>query len=165
VTAARAGELFAALSAARSAVNQGLTDIGQKKAIRDAAEKALRTRLRGLIAELGQLLPDDDPRWYAFGLNPPAAPDTPEIPDGLVLTHGEPGTLLADWADAPRAQRYRVWKQVVGVDEDFVAALTVNDSDATLTGLPSGTTVRIRVTAVDDAGESGAGEVVEGVVG
>ncbi|NCO39978.1 MAG: hypothetical protein GW892_14845, partial [Armatimonadetes bacterium] len=71
---------------------------------------------------------------------------------GLVLTHGEPGTLLADWADAPRAQRYRVWKQVVGVDEDFVAALTVNDSDATLTGLPSGTTVRIRVTAVDDAG-------------
>ncbi|NCO91799.1 MAG: hypothetical protein GW880_10810, partial [Armatimonadetes bacterium] len=45
------------------------------------------------------------------------------------------------------------------------AALTANDSDATLTGLPSGTTVRIRVTAVDDAGESGAGEVVEGVVG
>ena len=32
-------------------------------------------------------------------------------------------------------------------------------------GLPSGTTVRIRVTAVDDAGESGAREVVEGVVG
>jgi hypothetical protein len=120
--------------------------------------------LPGLIAELEQLLPDDDPRWYAFGLNPPAAPATPEVPDGLVLTPGEPGILHADWADTPRAQRYRVWKQVVGTDEDFVAALTVNDSDATLTALPSGATVRVRVTAVNEAGESGSGEAREAVV-
>jgi hypothetical protein len=164
VTAARAGELFAALSDARSAVNAALTDVGAQKAIRDREEAALRRRMRGLTDELTQLLEPDDPRWYAFGLNPPAAPDAPEIPDGLVLTPAEPGTLHADWADAPRANRYRVWKQVVGTDEDFVAALTVNDSDASLTDLPSGATVRVRVTAVNEAGESGGSEVGEAVV-
>lgn len=45
-----------------------------------------------------------------------------------------------------------------------MAALTVQDSDATRTDLPSGATVRVRVTAVNEAGESQAGEVVEVVV-
>ena len=52
------------------------------------------------------------------------------------------------------AEHYRVWKQVVGVDADFVAAGSPTDSDFTLTGLPSGATVKVRVTAVNDAGES-----------
>lgn len=164
VTAARAGTLFTALSDARSAVNAGLVDAGQKKAARDASETALRRRMRGLVDELTQLVAEDDPRWYAFGLNPPAAPDTPDVPDGLVLTAGEAGTVLADWADAARAEHYRVFKQVVGTDPDFVAVAMVNDSDATLSGLPSGGTVRVRVTAVNEAGESLPSESAEMVV-
>jgi len=43
---------------------------------------------------------------------------------------------------------------VVGVDAKPIAVATVTDSDATLTGLPSGKTVNVTVTAVNDAGES-----------
>lgn len=164
ITAAQAGILFNALSAARSAANQGNTTAVDKKVLRDAAVKALRKRMRGLIGELEQLLPDDDARWYAFGLNPPGAPATPEIPDGLALAAGDAGEVAADWSDAPRADRYRVWKQVVGVDADFVAFGTPTDSDFTLTGLPSGATVKVQITAVNDAGESAASETQQLVV-
>lgn len=154
ITAARAGILFTALSDARSAANQGNTTAVEKKVLRDAAVTALRKRMRGLIGELEGLLPEDDARWYAFGLNPPGAPETPEIPEGLVLVAGGAGQLEADWSDAPRAGHYRVWKQVVGVDAAFVAVGSPTDSDFTLTGLPSGATVKVQVTAVNDAGES-----------
>jgi hypothetical protein len=154
VTAARAGALFTALSDARSAVHEAENAAGAAKAARDTAVLALRTRMSGLIGELDQLLDEDDPRWYAFGLNRPADPDRPDIPDSLVLTAGPAGTVLVDWADARRAERYRVFRQIVGADADFVHAVTVTESDATLSGLPSGSTVKVRVTAANAAGES-----------
>lgn len=46
------------------------------------------------------------------------------------------------------ADHYRLFRQVGGVDADFVHAETVNDSEGTSTGLPTVATVRIRVTAV-----------------
>jgi hypothetical protein len=153
VTSAQAQALFTALSDARSAAAAGNTGTGQKKKLRDAAEKALRTRMNGLIHELGQLLEDDDPRWLAFGLNLPGATNLPEPADGLVLTAGGPGVVLADWSDASRATRYRVFKQVTTVDANFVAADTVNDSDCTLSGLPGGKTVRVQIVSANDAGQ------------
>jgi hypothetical protein len=153
VTAAQAGTLFTALSDARSAVNNGLVDNGQKKALRDTAERTLRTRLRGTIDELDQLLEDDDPRWLAFGLVPPADVGQPDRPGNLILTQGAAGTVLADWSDSARAVSYRVYKQVVGVDPDFTLAVTVSDSDCTLTGLPSGATVKVKVIAVNSDGD------------
>ena len=164
ITAAQAGILFTALSTGRSNANQGNTTAVQKKVLRDAAVKALRKRMRGLIGELEGLLPDDDARWYAFGLNPPGAPETPEVPEGLVLAGNGAGAVAADWSDAPRAGHYRVWKQVVGVDADFVPVGSPTDSDFTLTALPSGATVKVRITAVNDAGESTPGETVQIVV-
>ena len=131
--------------------------------MRDAAVEALKTRMRGVISELDQLLGDTDPRWDAFGLNAPGAAETPDTPEALVLTPGAPGTLLADWADARLAARYRVWILIVGVDTDFRPAATVTDSDATLPVLGSGKTVRVRVTAVNDAGESTPSATVEAV--
>ncbi|MBI3461570.1 MAG: hypothetical protein HY000_00705 [Planctomycetes bacterium] len=96
VTAARAGTLFTALSDARSAANANLTDIGQKKALRDTTETRLRRRTRGLSDELGQLLEDDDPRWEAFGLVRPGGTDLPDRVEHLVLTASVPGTVLVD---------------------------------------------------------------------
>lgn len=154
VTAPKASNLFTALSDARSAVNDAEHVAGAAKAAREAAVATLRTRMSGLVNELAQLLDPDDPRWYAFGLNRPADPETPGIPDNLVLTAGPAGTVLADWADARRAVRYRVFKQLVGTDADFVHVLTVSESDATLSGLPSGATLKVQVTAANDAGES-----------
>ncbi len=110
------------------------------------------------------MIADDDARWYAFGLNRPADPQTPGIPDGQLVTPGAAGVLYIDWADSRRAEHYRVWKKVVGVDTEFTAAASVSDSDATLTGLPSGATVEIQVTAVNDAGESVPSATVSAVV-
>lgn len=165
VTATLAGTRFTALSDARSAVNAGLVDSGQKKALRDTAETGLRTRMRGTIDELVQLLDDLDPRWYAFGLIPPGLSDQPDQPADLVLTAGPPGTVLADCSDAARAVAYRFYKQVVGVDPDFILAVTVSESNATLTGLPSGATVKIQVIAVNaDGDESPPSETQQIVV-
>ena len=149
VTAARAGTLFTALSDARSATNQAIVVMGQKKALRDAAVITLKKTMSGLIAELNLLLPADDPRWFAFGLVPPAGSDQCPPPENLILTASGPGTVLADWSDTPRAVRYRVFKQIVGVDPDFVLFATVNDSDATLDGLTTGQTIKVRVTAIN----------------
>ena len=49
---------------------------------------------------------------------------------------------------------YRVRVQVLGV-------ATMTDSDASLTGLPSGKTVKARVTAANSAGESRPSAEVE----
>src|SRR5207244_4171482 len=76
VTAARAVELFTALKDVRAAVISSTSAVTAAKAARDEAEQDLRTRMTGLIAELGQLLKDDDPAWHAFGLNRPADPET-----------------------------------------------------------------------------------------
>ncbi len=153
VTAARAGLLYTALSDARSAVAVGLVNCGQTKLLRDDAENQLRLRMRGLIEELTQLLDPNDPRWPGFGLVAPADTDQPGIPEGLLLTAGVPGSVLVDWANAPRAAYYRVYRQVVGSDPQFVLAASVQDSDATLTGLPSGATLIVHVLSVNADGD------------
>ncbi len=165
VTATNAEAKFTALSNARQAVNNGNAAAGQNRDVRNGAVAALKTRMRGLMAELEQLLDENDPRWDAFGLNAPGAAATPDTPEALVVTPGTPGHLLADWADARRASRYRVWVKVEGVDTDFHAAVTVTDSDATLNTFPSGRTVRVRVTAANDAGESTPSAEAQAVVG
>lgn len=164
VTAALANAQFTALSGARSAVNDAATAAGTAKATRDTAVATLGTRMRGLIAELSQLLAADDPRWYAFGLSRPSDAQTPGVPDGLVLTPGTPGSVNADWADARRAARYRVFRQIIGTDPDFVHVATVTDSDATVNSFTSGMTVKVRVTAANDAGESQPSAEVQIVV-
>jgi len=166
ITATRAQSCYEALRDTRVAVNEKGSARSLKKSTRDQSVGALRVRLRGAIDEIGQLIKDDDPRWLAFGLNLPAAPNTPDIPDGLVLHAGPAGsgTLYADWDDMPRADRYRVWKQIVGVDTEFVVAVTVTDSDATLAGLPAGKPIKGRVTAANDAGETAPGAASETVL-
>jgi hypothetical protein len=164
VTAALAATCHTNLSAARTALDMKVTESGQAKAARDAAEANLRIRMRGLITELETILAPEDPLWHAFGLSRPADEETPEAPSFTTALAGVAGTVLVDWDDALRAERYRVWILVVGVDTDFRAAETVYDSDATLAGLTSGTTVKIRVTSANDAGESLPGPVAEVVV-
>ncbi len=165
VTAARANTLFNALSDARSAVNTGLVLIGQKMAVRQTTEPALRKRLSDTIAELAMKLSPLDPRWQNFGLNMPGDVSTPDVPDAPILTNAGPGRVFADWADAARALRYHAWKQVVGVDADFINVMTVTDSEAMLQDLPTGATVNVRITAVNDAGQSQPSEASQIVVG
>lgn len=164
VTAAIAATTHTNLNNARMDLGQKQTDQGNAKVLRDVQVAALRKRMQGLIDELATLMEDDDPRWYAFGLNRPADESLPEIALNLILMASVPGSIIADWDDALRADRYRVWLKVMGVDEDFSAVSTVYDSDATLTGLTTGATIQIYVTSVNDAGESAPSAVVEIVV-
>jgi hypothetical protein len=70
------------------------------------------------------------------------------------LVAGPAGTVLAHWSSASRATRYRVFQQIDGVDAMPVNVLTTSESDATLTGLPSGKLVKIYIIAANDAGQA-----------
>ena len=164
VTGSAADTKFIGLSTTRTAVNAARGDMAVKKEARDTAVRALRTRMRGLITELTQLLPGDDGRWRAFGLNPPNAVGLPDMPEGLVVSGGAPQHLLAEWESAALADRYRLYRKIVGVDSDFVLVKTVTETEADLNTFTSGQVVRIRVSAVDDAGESLLSEPVEQTV-
>ena len=141
-------------------MNQQLSVIAARKVDRDLAVEQLRRRLRGTIDELSQLISDTDPAWYNFGLVPPGIAQTPDVPDGLVLTPGAAGSgiVYLDWDDAPRAERYRIWRQLPS-DADPVAVASVTESDATLNGQPLGQPLRLSISAVNNAGESARGEV------
>jgi hypothetical protein len=164
VTPAIAATLYTALSDARATVNDCRAVLATKKGLRDTAVNTLRKRMRGLITELMQLLPGDDGRWNAFGLNRPDAVGIREVPDGLTLVGGGSGHLLANWDDAALAARYRVYKKVIGVDSDYILATTVTDSESNLNTFTPGQSVRVRVTAVNDAGESLPSDSVEQTV-
>jgi hypothetical protein len=156
ITAAKAGLHLAALSTARAALNEATTATGAAKAQRDAAIDALRQRMIALVGELAFLLPGDDPRWYAFGLNRPDDPETPEIPEAPILTSGGPGRVLADWVDSRRAERYRV-QTLIGAESaanPWTNAASTEDSDATLAGLASGANLHVRIIAANEAGDS-----------
>ncbi len=155
ITAAAATILHGASAAARSAVNVALKNLATARLARQTAVENLRTRMRGLITEIDTLLPDDDPRWYAFGLNAPADAVTPGIPAAPTLTPGAPGSglLFLDWPDTRRTDHYRVW-QKAGNETTFTPVSTVTESDATLTHLPLGIPLTYQITALNEAGES-----------
>jgi hypothetical protein len=114
-------------------------------------------RMSGLLAELGQLLGFDDPLWYAFGFSRPSDPKQPQQPENLTLVAGavESGMVFADWDDARRAERYRVFAprsdsqrrpgRVIG---------DVTESEFVITDQVSGHNVEVWTIAVNDAGDS-----------
>jgi hypothetical protein len=161
VTAEQARLLNDTLVAARSAVDESYTQMAAAKNARDAAVRELRRRMRGCIEELSQLMEDNDPRWYAFGLNPPAAPETPEPVDAVELVATGAGHASASWETAPRADRFRVFKQIVGVDAEPVLVDTVRDTQFGFSGLTAGQKLRVQVQAGNDVGYAPPSETVE----
>ena len=165
VTPAAATTLYNALDSARGAVNQKDTDTNLAQAARDTAVAKLGTRLSGLIGELGQLIDDDSPVWYAFGFNAPADPATPGAPlSGPTLTPAGAGTIYSVWGLSRRADRHYVYLQIVGVDAEPKRVATVIDRSYTFTGLPSGKSVKVSISGVNDAGEGPQSAQVEAVV-
>ena len=84
ITAVRATEHVASVTAAQNAVN---TQKGVVKTLlnsRNDALKALTKRMADLIAEMKQSIAADDERWLAFGLNMPGAQQRPPAPVNVI---------------------------------------------------------------------------------
>jgi hypothetical protein len=97
-------------------------------------------------------------------LNRPDAVGLPEVPEGLLVVGGGSGHLLARWESSALGDRYRVYKKVVGVDNEFILVATITDTESNLNTFTPGQVVRVRVTAVNDAGESLPSDAVEQTV-
>ena len=152
ITAAGCESQRNAIGTARAASNDSNSAMGQAKQARDEALHTLSRRLSGLLAELGQLLGDDDARWYSFGFDRPADGEQPGPIQNLVLTPGSPGMVFADWDDARRADRYRVFKQAPNDPYPVEVASTITESEYVLTFLPVGALVKITIVPVNQAG-------------
>lgn len=164
MTAAIAGAMFTELSDAMNALKNAQATQRQKKAVRDTAVKTLRVRLQNLFHELKQLMPADDPRWLDFGFNVPADLSVPEAPEGFAVLPGVAGHLMTSWERPVGATRFRVFGQVVGVDEKPAAIGRTHETSIDLGELTSGAHMRLYVIAGNAAGESLPSATVEIVV-
>lgn len=136
------------------------SDTRKKKALRATGKNTFTKRLRGLINELDQLIPEDDSRWTLFGFNAPGETQAPEAVQDVTIEADGPNSLSAEWPDSARAERYLVEVLVVGRDSEFHRSTTVYDNDAAL-AVPAGARVKVRVIAANEAGESAPSAVVE----
>lgn len=160
-TATRASALCSALTDALATIDNCKIDTRSKRDARDAAETTLENTLHTLWTELETVLPPADPRWLKFMDRIPGDPRVPEAVEDLTAQSQPGGIILLDWEDATRAARYQVLRQIVGVDAEPVLALTVDESDAQLTGLPIGATVRLHIVATNSVGPAAPSEVIE----
>jgi hypothetical protein len=115
----------------------------------------LRTRLVGLRSELEQLLADDDHRWRRFGFSRPIDRRIPAVITGLILRPGGlPGEVIVEWQPSVGAESYRVLRQVQTVDGSPLEIGLFNEPMTIISGLPTGKTVIVTVSAHNEAGDS-----------
>jgi hypothetical protein len=141
-TAARAGELLAALEFALTNANPDLGPIGVEPA-QVAADTALNYRN---LAEAAL-----DPRWTAFGFD---APGATKRPDAVAAASFEPlsasqGKL--SWTGATRAVRYQIHRMAVGASGYILFARTSGETEKLLEGLAVGDKLKVR--GVNDTNE------------
>ena len=164
ITAALAGTLYTAISNARQAANNAINLTKTKVMAKDTAETAFRKRYRGVIKELEDILEDEDPKWYDFGLSRPAVPATPGQPANVHATALGTARVLVQIDGARRANSFNYYKKAVNVDPEPVKLLNDKGKQQAFEGRPVGATIEITVTGVNDAGEGQASEPVTVVV-
>ena len=160
-TAAQADAICAPMVAAVAAVENCKFDTRTKRDLRDAAIRLLDKKISALRNELETVLEPLDPRWLKFFDRIPGDPRVPEPVEEFVATTQVGGIINLDWEDAARAARYRVLKQVVGTDADFVVVETVEESEAQLTNVPAGATVKLQIVPVNGVGSGAPSDVIE----
>ena len=166
-TAAACETAAQAVSTAQSNSNQSNTDAGTAHNKYLDGLAAARTRLSNLRDELGQLMGPDDERWYAFGFDKPSDSSSPETPENLVLTPGAPGsrTLLCDWDDARRADKYRLRAKLKASGVQVFNELVADSQGVIqLPAQPAGTELEITVTGHNATGESAPTAPVTGAL-
>ncbi|MDB6025175.1 MAG: hypothetical protein JWM68_1398 [Verrucomicrobiales bacterium] len=160
ITAAAFDALFTGLNAARDAVTAQELVIDNAKGIRDDKAAILRKRMRSLVDELNMLLGPLDARWKRYGFNMPGAQETPDVPTNIQVILIGPNAAAMKWEAPARADYFRVWRRIIGVDAEPVAVGSPADLDFTLENLPAASTVEVYLSAVNNGGESALSEKV-----
>ena len=159
ITAAQFESLFDTLDTNKNAFKEAELARDNAKTARDASAEQLRKRLRDLIKELSMKMDGDDARWNVFGFNPPEILDVPAVPKGIIAILVGSSAAALKWDRSARAKYYRVWKKVVGVDNELIAVGSPADLDFAIEGLPSNSTIQIAISAVNDTGESAKSQI------
>ncbi|MDB6028796.1 MAG: hypothetical protein JWM68_5019 [Verrucomicrobiales bacterium] len=160
ITAAQFQLLYDQLVAAEANVNLQNDVVDALADVRDQAAETMRERIRSLMAELTSCLTPLDSRWLSFGFSKPGATETPGIVEGLIAVLIGPGTSALKWKASARAEYYRVWIRVIGLNAEPVAVGSPADIDFNLENLPANATVEISVSAVNNGGETALSEPV-----
>jgi hypothetical protein len=124
------------------------------KAGRDESISNLRGRLSGLRSELGQLLDDDDGRWYDFGFRRPVDGSMPGPVRDLVLTPAGASVVLVQWRPSSLSENYRVTWRIAGSAAEPTEVGLFADRQCSITGLPSAANIVVGVSARNDSGET-----------
>jgi len=160
VTAALVGTHYDALLAANNGYIQQKDAVNQALVLRNEHAKALERGLRVLLSELHLTLDPLDSRWVSFGFNKPGAKSTPAVPTNVSTVAVGPNGIGVKWEASPRAEYYRVWMKVDGVDQEPKPVGSPADLDFTIENPPVGSVIEISISAVNSGGESARSEVV-----
>ena len=155
VTATQATTLRDAALASQEALTQAEMSLSTGKTARDAAVKALVTKMRALIKILGATLAEDDVRWEAFGLNMPAADTTPGQPQNVSAVLDETGAIVLGCDAVPYGARYRWRMQLVGAESGYVLVKSSTGTSAVVKKVLPGQTAQFIVQAASADGSQG----------
>ncbi len=160
ITASHMQTLFQELLTAINNVNTQACTVDQLLHARDEKAERLYKRIRICIEELSLLIDPLDPRWNAFGFNKPGAEQTPDAPEKIEVVVVNETTAMIEIPPTPRANYYRVYKRVIGVDAQPIAVGSPIDPNFTMEDLPRGLSIEFSVSAVNDGGESRLSDTV-----
>jgi hypothetical protein len=153
-TAAIAASAMAALTTANTAMTVRKGAVRNLLSARKKAAKTMHLRIRGVVEELKRVIGPVDGRWESFGLNQPGLKQAPPAPENVSVTLVEEDAAMADWDPSPRAEHYRVWVKVIGVDEEARPVGRPADCDFSMEDLPKNAEVEVAISAVNEGGES-----------
>jgi hypothetical protein len=155
ITAAKANTLAIAINVVFNAESVAVAARDSTREARNLSAAKLRSRLVGLRSELEQLLDDDDYRWRRFGFSRPIDRHIPAAVTGLTIRPGGvAGEVIVEWQPSVGAENYRVLRQVQTVDDSPLELGLLNEPMTIISGLPSGKTVVVSVSAHNEAGDT-----------
>lgn len=155
VTEAKADKWVAAIDEARKTITTQERVVRDQMDLRDGAMQALCVRLRGLTTELIQLIGREDKRWEDFGLNVPAAPESPGQPQNVAVNTDTPEQMLITCDREPYADSYRLYQQGVGSELPPVLVTSSREPIFLMKNAPGGEKLNLFLSAVNKKGSEG----------
>ncbi len=154
VTASALEVLHEDLATVRQEVKSQTTNLRTLSRLRREKFAALRKQLCALAKELTQKLSPLDERWCDYGFNIPGLKQKPEAPEEVSVTLLDQGAAAVEWEPAARADYYRVWLQILGVDAEPVPVGSPADPNFLVESVPQDAEADLFVSAVNKGGES-----------